>query len=500
MNIGEKIKELRQRHHMTQDALALRLCVSAQAISKWERGVSNPDLYLVPRLAEVFDISADELLGLSQSANAERAVQAEYLSRLEFIEQQMRILTAATHREVLDTLLKDCKVRLRFDFTTMPLQEKRAWTLRNAVPSDDRSGFCFRSVAIDRPAVGSDYQPYASVASHWKPQVEKTDLCLDFSRIERIRLHLRSTVDFPNATLHVFFQNDTHTSWSKARSVSCQYQTGEWVELQLSIPSADWRDGCLTGLRINPTERYLDACELELIELLDAHGEAVYSYRFEGASALGDWTLQNAVLQEGTSRFVLTAPCKRVYDPGMVREGLYLPIDNAQYLHVRLRNDPADRSDVHVQEGWTVNGQFYNALLGVYFKTEANPVYSTHRRVCEAYVSRSGMIDLYVNMTSNSFWKGTLTGLRIDPCEMNYAASFHVELIELLEARVDLPPVLLFELQKRINSLESLQYRLDEMDWSTGELDRKVDRLEKKMEELTAKVEALLSKNTKNLE
>ena len=65
MNLAEKINELRKKNNLTQEMLADMLGVTAQAVSKWERGVANPDLYLIPTLAEVFGVTADELLGIS---------------------------------------------------------------------------------------------------------------------------------------------------------------------------------------------------------------------------------------------------------------------------------------------------------------------------------------------------------------------------------------------------------------------------------------------------
>ena len=64
MNIGEKIYQLRREHGMTQEMLAEQLVISAQAISKWERGIANPDIVMIPRIAKLFSVSTDELLGI----------------------------------------------------------------------------------------------------------------------------------------------------------------------------------------------------------------------------------------------------------------------------------------------------------------------------------------------------------------------------------------------------------------------------------------------------
>lgn len=65
MTIGEKIKELRIKHDLTQEKLADYLFVSYQAVSKWECGLSNPDLNLIEPLTKLFNVTSDELLGIT---------------------------------------------------------------------------------------------------------------------------------------------------------------------------------------------------------------------------------------------------------------------------------------------------------------------------------------------------------------------------------------------------------------------------------------------------
>ena len=65
--LGKRIVRCRKSLGLTQDALAERLGVTAQAVSKWENDQSCPDITTLPRLAEVFGISTDALLGLEET-------------------------------------------------------------------------------------------------------------------------------------------------------------------------------------------------------------------------------------------------------------------------------------------------------------------------------------------------------------------------------------------------------------------------------------------------
>jgi transcriptional regulator with XRE-family HTH domain len=61
VNIGKNIKRLRHRIGLSQTELANKLGVTAQAVSKWETKTNSPDIALIPKIAELFDVSIDEL-------------------------------------------------------------------------------------------------------------------------------------------------------------------------------------------------------------------------------------------------------------------------------------------------------------------------------------------------------------------------------------------------------------------------------------------------------
>ena len=61
MNLGKRILELRKKSGLTQNDLAEKLFVSYQAVSHWENGNANPDVSVLPKLAEIFGVTIDEL-------------------------------------------------------------------------------------------------------------------------------------------------------------------------------------------------------------------------------------------------------------------------------------------------------------------------------------------------------------------------------------------------------------------------------------------------------
>lgn len=61
-SIGNRIAKLRKENRMSQENLAEKLGVSAQAVSKWENGQSCPDISLLPQIAKLLGVSVDELL------------------------------------------------------------------------------------------------------------------------------------------------------------------------------------------------------------------------------------------------------------------------------------------------------------------------------------------------------------------------------------------------------------------------------------------------------
>ena len=67
--IGEIISELRKEKGMTQNDLAEKMNVTDKAVSKWERNLSCPDVNSIPKLAEILEISVEELLNAQKREN-----------------------------------------------------------------------------------------------------------------------------------------------------------------------------------------------------------------------------------------------------------------------------------------------------------------------------------------------------------------------------------------------------------------------------------------------
>lgn len=71
--LGMMISSLRKENGMTQLELAEKMGVTDKAVSKWERDLSYPDVNSIPKLADIFGVSVDELMhNRMESQNEDR--------------------------------------------------------------------------------------------------------------------------------------------------------------------------------------------------------------------------------------------------------------------------------------------------------------------------------------------------------------------------------------------------------------------------------------------
>ena len=77
--LGAMIAELRKQHGMTQLELAEKMGVTDKAVSKWERDLSCPDINSIPNLAEILDVSVEELMQIKKGAETPVGKAAEIM-------------------------------------------------------------------------------------------------------------------------------------------------------------------------------------------------------------------------------------------------------------------------------------------------------------------------------------------------------------------------------------------------------------------------------------
>ncbi len=82
--MGERIAHFRKRKQLTQEELGQALGVSNQAVSKWEKNISLPDVMLLPHLARALDVTLDALYGLEPEAPAPTRSTADDFPKLAY--------------------------------------------------------------------------------------------------------------------------------------------------------------------------------------------------------------------------------------------------------------------------------------------------------------------------------------------------------------------------------------------------------------------------------
>ena len=120
IDIGTKIKQLRLRRGLTQEMLGNALNVSTQAVSKWENGLTMPDIQLLPDLAVLFGVSIDALFSLSDESR---------MVRIENMLEDVRFLSTQefdTTEQFLKTKLQSPDTKARATLLLAQLYAKRS--------------------------------------------------------------------------------------------------------------------------------------------------------------------------------------------------------------------------------------------------------------------------------------------------------------------------------------------------------------------------------------
>ena len=132
-----KLAELRKRRGITQKELAETLLVSPQTISKWENGMTWPDLEMLVRLTEYFGVTTDMLLGIApldisyEAADTDKreywSEQVLYLQRREKNRWNEDYLPAFRVEQFVGASVTDAGERLCDCYETSPIYEA-VWT------------------------------------------------------------------------------------------------------------------------------------------------------------------------------------------------------------------------------------------------------------------------------------------------------------------------------------------------------------------------------------
>ena len=114
MNIyfGENIKRLRKERELTQEEFANFLGVSFQAVSKWERGESYPDITLLPVIAGYLETSVDSLLSVDKAKNEQKI--NDYLQLYDRMRLKDRALAFSEFQKAVKEFPNDFRILIRY--------------------------------------------------------------------------------------------------------------------------------------------------------------------------------------------------------------------------------------------------------------------------------------------------------------------------------------------------------------------------------------------------
>ena len=82
MQFSDTLKKLREKNKLTQEQLAEKLMISKATVSHYEQGINKPNLDTIIKLAEIFDVSVDYLLGRTSVSTPFSSLKKSFTSEI----------------------------------------------------------------------------------------------------------------------------------------------------------------------------------------------------------------------------------------------------------------------------------------------------------------------------------------------------------------------------------------------------------------------------------
>ncbi len=197
MGFAEELAKNRKAMNMTQEDLAERCDVSRQAVAKWEKGESLPDVYLIAKLAGMFNITIEELIWSRDTAVLEN--KNYYIRIIEDADKKDFCTIMREHRYFGGLLKLIDKMDASSDadeiYWNGYLHEGKTYVIR----SKENNGFVgyIYIESIDTPA------PQMTMQFDKQKEFDKSDFALirDFFNWINKEYHVRAIQAFTNSDL-----------------------------------------------------------------------------------------------------------------------------------------------------------------------------------------------------------------------------------------------------------------------------------------------------------
>lgn len=87
MDIGTRLAELRKKHHLKQLDIAIKINESQQVVSNIERGITMPDIEQLKRIADIYNMSLDRLVGRKFVGETPNDIERQIISYVEQMDE-----------------------------------------------------------------------------------------------------------------------------------------------------------------------------------------------------------------------------------------------------------------------------------------------------------------------------------------------------------------------------------------------------------------------------